>query len=171
MLKTYRYDKDYDYAAYEFMRMDALVSERLTSSPRIMNMYGNCGLAMIHEAAMHGNLEQIAVGNGSGRIIGPLNDELLQSRNHLAPRLKLEWSLSMAEAVAVLHSFPGGVIVHDDIQLPQFLLTSDGSLKLNDFNRAEVMLFDEKKKVYCGYRNNPGGGDVSRSAFQVCCVV
>ena len=30
---------------------------------------------------------------------------------------------------------------------------------LNDFNRAEIMLFNEKDQEYCRYRNNPGHGD------------
>jgi hypothetical protein len=33
------------------------------------------------------------------------------------------------------------VIVHDDISLSQFLASKDGFMKLNDFNRAEVMLW------------------------------
>lgn len=52
-----------------------------------------------------------------------------------------------------------------DIQLAQFLLSKDGKLKLNDFNRAEIMLFNEKDNEYCKYRNNPGHGDVSSVRF------
>jgi hypothetical protein len=58
-------------------------------------------------------------------------------------------------------SYPGGVIVHDDIQMSQFLFTSDMRLKLNDFNRAEMMTFDVDANEYCKYTNNPGHGDVS----------
>lgn len=172
VLKTYRFKRDFDYTAFEYMRMDALVAERLTKHEEIMNIYGNCGLAMIHEAAVHGNLEDIAAPTGNGRLTDPLEDaDHLAPQNTLAPKLKLEWSLRMAEAVALLHSYPDGVIVHDDIQLPQFLLTADGSLKLNDFNRAEVMLFDEENQEYCGYRNNPGGGDVSIPVADECCCL
>lgn len=32
-------------------------------------------------------------------------------------------------------------------------------IKLNDFNRAEIMLWDEENQEYCKYRNNPGMGD------------
>jgi hypothetical protein len=55
-------------------------------------------------------------------------------------------------------SYPGGVIVHDDIQMSQFLFTQDMHLKLNDFNRAEVMTFNEDENEYCRYTNNPGRG-------------
>lgn len=58
----------------------------------------------------------------------------------------------MAEAIADLHGFKDGVIVHGDIQLSQYLFSRDGQLKLNDFNRAEVLLWDTKKRDYCRYR-------------------
>jgi serine/threonine protein kinase len=59
----------------------------------------------------------------------------------------------MAEAIADLHGFKDGVIVHGDIQLCQYLINIDGQLKLNDFNRAEVMLWDTKNQGYCRFRN------------------
>lgn len=57
----------------------------------------------------------------------------------------------------------GGVIVHDDIQLCQYLWTEENgiSVKLNDFNRAEIMLWDETAGKYCRYKNGRGHGDVS----------
>lgn len=45
-------------------------------------------------------------------------------------QLKSLISLEMAETIADLHSYPGGIIVHDDIQLSQFLFTDDGHLKV-----------------------------------------
>jgi hypothetical protein len=60
------------------------------------------------------------------------------------------------------------VIVHDDVQLSQFLLTPDGHLKLNDFNRAENMLFNEDENEYCKYTNNAGLGDVSMFVVSTC---
>lgn len=57
----------------------------------------------------------------------------------------------MAEAIADLHGFKDGVIVHGDIQLSQFLFSRDGQLKLNDFNRAEILLWDTEKRGYCRY--------------------
>ena len=44
------------------------------------------------------------------------------------------------------------------IKLGQFLLTDDGHVKLNDFNRAEIMLFNEKDQEYCPYMTSIGGG-------------
>ena len=69
----------------------------------------------------------------------------------------------MADSLAALHNFEGGVIVHDDVQLSQFLYTSNDKthIKLNDFNRAEFMLWDDEKEEYCRYQNGKGHGSVS----------
>jgi len=74
-------------------------------------------------------------------------------RNKFSPDEKLVLALKMAEAIADLHGFKDGVIVHGDIQLCQYLINRDGQLKLNDFNRAEVMLWDTKKQDYCRFRS------------------
>lgn len=50
--------------------------------------------------------------------------------NELDGTTKLEYALQMAEAVALLHNHKNGVIIHDDIQLPQFMVTADGKLKM-----------------------------------------
>lgn len=72
----------------------------------------------------------------------------------------------MAEAVADLHGFSGGVMVHQDIQLSQFLFNKDKSLvKLNDFNRAEFLLWDEEEEKYCLYHEGRGMGNVSSVHF------
>jgi hypothetical protein len=160
VMKQYNYERNFRFHAYEYMRMDALVNERLSWSSRIVGIYGSCGLSAINEAASK-DLEAVAVPAGDGRPSAPLNDTLaLDVRNDLTGTQKLEYALEMFEATALLHSYPGGVMVHDDIQLTQFLIV-DGRLKLNDFNRAEVMLFNEKDQEYCRYRNDPGRGDVS----------
>ena len=44
------------------------------------------------------------------------------------------------------------------IKLGQFLWTDDGHVKLNDFNRAEIMLFNEEENEYCPYKTSIGGG-------------
>ena len=72
--------------------------------------------------------------------IPALDGPELVAMNELLPVTKLEWSLDMAEAVALLHNHERGVIVHDDIQLSQFLISEDGHLKMGDFNRAEVSM-------------------------------
>ncbi len=157
---NWRYN--FTYEDFEYMRMDAIVNEKLNGSPEIVKSYAFCGNSIIGEAMLLGDLHKIAIPSGIGRELPYMHDEEnLIVQNGLSGTQKLEWSLQMAESVLLLHAYPGGVIVHDDIQLSQFLLSETGNLKLNDFNRAEIMLWNEIDKEYCKYRNYPGWGDVS----------
>jgi serine/threonine protein kinase len=63
----------------------------------------------------------------------------------------------MAESLQDLHEYEGGVIVHSDVDVEQWLLAPDKTLKLNDFNNAYVTQWDRKKKAYC-YRYSEFGG-------------
>lgn len=57
--------------------------------------------------------------------------------------------------------------VHDDVQLCQWLRTQDGTIKLGDFNRAEIMDFNMEKKEYCRYNNGHAYGNVSKIALML----
>ena len=134
----------------------------------------------------HGDIESLAV-PGEGYIdpkaIEGKNE--LKPQNDLTARQKLEICTQMAEALADLHGHVNGVMVHQgkeeeqwrylffhfrinaamtcstDIQLSQFLYNADKSIvKLNDFNRAEMMLWDDEAKEYCRYHEGPGNGNV-----------
>lgn len=85
----------------------------------------------------------------------------VRPQNDYTPLEKLEFGLAMAESLAVLHSYVGGLIVHDDVQLCQWLRTRDGRLVLGDFNRAQIMDWNEKKGEYCLYNNGYAFGNVS----------
>lgn len=145
---------------FEFTRMDALVSERFTSNNRFVDILGHCGVSMLSEYLSKGNLEKAAVA-GSGFIKqADLHDQDdVKPQNKFSAAAKLSYALQMAELIAALHDYPHGKIVHNDIQLSQFLFDQSGMLKFNDFNRAEIMLWDEQKQDYCRYRNGPGGGN------------
>jgi serine/threonine protein kinase len=149
---------------FEYVRMDALVSERLTSSPQIVDIYGYCGNSMLSEYFPDGDLVSIVSPKGGymaadrlerhyrlHRQVKPLND--------IPTNDKLIMALQMSESLAWLHGFPDGLLVHDDLKLGQFLRASDGSIKLNDFNRAEAMLWDIDNHEYCKYFNGVGRGD------------
>jgi serine/threonine protein kinase len=139
--------------------MDAAVAERLTASPRIYDIYGFCGLGIISEFFNHGDLEEVSI-PGEGKPDEDYLNKPLKSYNDLTGMQKLIISLQMAEAVADLHGYSGGVIVHQDIQLSQFLFDNDASrVILNDFNRAEFLLWDDNHQQYCKYTEGPGHGD------------
>lgn len=67
----------------------------------------------------------------------------------------------MAETLAVLHGFEGGIIVHDDVQLCQWLRTREGRLVLGDFNRCEIREWNDEKGEYCKHNNGFAYGNVS----------
>ena len=51
-----RYDVDFE--NIEYVKNDALVAERLTSSPRIYDIYGMCGLGIMSEFFPHGGKQK-----------------------------------------------------------------------------------------------------------------
>ena len=161
---------------FEFIRMDAMVAELVSSSPRTYDIYGFCGVSILSEFFYHGDIEDTVIpGEHEGFAKQEdLHDEKeLKPQNNLTSAEKLILSLEMAEGIAVLQGNRDGVIVHDDIQLSQFLFNRDRSiLKINDFNRAEFMLWDEEKHAYCTYRNGPGQGNVrSKMLNHIFCFV
>jgi len=158
VVKVQRFRKNpFTYDRYEFIRMDALVMERLTASPRIADIYGHCATSVYSEFLPDEAEERIIPGDGDGSDLNDKDD--VDPKNNFTISEKLDLALQMAESIADLHGYKYGVIVHDDIQLAQFLFAPDGRLKLNDFNRAEAMLFDEKDGSYCRYQNGKGAGD------------
>ena len=42
-----------------------------------------------------------------------------------------------------------------DVQIGQFCHGMDGLIKVLDFDRAEVLLYDEAQEEYCGFENGP----------------
>jgi len=96
-------------------------------------------------------------------------EDLMYNMNNLTGFERVHIALNMAKSIALLHNWEGGVIVHNDIQPQQFFMTEsfeektydDGEplVKLHDFNRAEIMLWDDVNKRYCKYRNGGGGGN------------
>jgi hypothetical protein len=115
--KTSGPDANFRYDDYEFIRMDCVVLELLSSSPSIVNSYAYCGLDQVGEAMLNGDFESLAWPIGGRKSI-TLNDaDHVDPQNSLTPDDKLRFALEMAEALAELHGFYGGVLVHDDIQL------------------------------------------------------
>jgi hypothetical protein len=134
---------DHAVDSYEYVRVDAFVTERFTSTPSIVDIYQFCGLSMLTEYFPYGDAEKDIVGFPHRREdFDPLKDTILTTLNNFTAREKLQVALGMVEPVIALHNFKDGVIVHDDIQLCQYLWTEEKGLglKLNDFNRAEIML-------------------------------
>jgi serine/threonine protein kinase len=143
--------------------MDAIVAERLSSSPRTFDLFGFCALSILSEYFYHDDIESVvAPGSGYMKAKDLHDEDELKPQNDLTAPQKLALALEMAEGLADLHGYSGGLIIHDDVQLSQYLFNEDKSvLKLNDFNRAEFAFWDEANQEYCRYENGRGGGNVS----------
>jgi hypothetical protein len=61
--------------------------------------------------------------------------------NNLTLAEKLDMALVMAESLADIHGYRGGVIAHGDVHPDQWLRSSTGQIKVNDFNNAEMLVF------------------------------
>jgi len=146
------------------MRIDSLVSEMFSSSPLYVELYKSCALSAVAEAMPYGTVDAYALPLQKDRGKIPLNDKSdVDPKNNMTITQKLTFAIEMAEAISLMHNYPGGVIVHDDVHLEQFLVTEDHQhIKMQDFNRAEIMLWDEDNQEYCRYLNGPGHGEVSR---------
>lgn len=164
VLKTLRGKHEFTERTMLMVQRDAIVMERLTSSPRIINMFGHCGTSITVEPISY-ELEQYAVPSGYMKKEA-LSDKFdVKPQNDFDPIEKLSLALEMAETLAILHGYEGGVIVHDDVQLCQWLRTKKGTLVLGDFNRAEIMNWDNEKETYCTYNNGYAYGNVSTHSF------
>lgn len=152
MLKTLRYEHTINLDNVAMIDVDVLIMERLTVSPRISNVFAHCGTSVLVErfnGITIGNLFMEEERNG---IKYPI-----QTPN---PGQKLQMALQMAEGIADLHGFIDGVIVHNDIQYPQFLTDSSLNVYLTDFNRAEIMFWDKSKSHYCKFFSGFAHGNV-----------
>lgn len=118
----------------EMIRIDAMVMSLLSTSKRILNLYGHCG-ASVSVATMD----------------GPSLPSLIEDQSALTAEVKLYIALSMAMSLADLHGHKGGPIVHADVQYLQWLFDENNNVVLVDFNRAEPMLWDEESGTYCEY--------------------
>jgi hypothetical protein len=111
ILKISRWKHDYGPSTYYNTLMDAQVMERLTHSPRIVDIYGHCGSAVLVEAIPFEVEEVIIHGDG---FLKPRNkndeNSPLESFSPYTPDEKLDIAIQMAESIADLHGFSDGIM-------------------------------------------------------------
>ena len=148
VLKTLRYanNRDFDHRNLDRMRRDAVVSEQLTASPYIADIYGYCAQSALVDYSNGQDLDYIF-----DQKINPTKDELFQIAH------------DVAQSVADAHHFNKegrATIVHMDIKPDQWILL-DGRYKLNDFNLARFLTWDPVKQQNCDVASGYSGGRVS----------
>ena len=147
VLKTMRYEHDYEERNYDRHRRDAVATERLTHADYVVDIFGFCGNSGIYEFGSGGDVSNFIYENKSG---------------FYTFKEALKISVDIAHGLSQAHStegddFPYSTIAHTDITSGQFILVGD-RYKLNDFNRCRFIRWNESTNTPCTYTvgNNPG---------------
>jgi hypothetical protein len=145
-LKVLRMDRAFEPNVYEYHRIDAIASERLTSAPNVMDIYGFCGMSVINEPSSGWEMRHLLK---SGAVWEPL--EILE--------FVLQASQGLAHAHSIDYSSGRNVtLVHNDITHNNYVLSMNGTLKLSDFNRAVPLRWNKTSNKSCGFQQRRLGG-------------
>jgi len=136
------------------VQREAIIMERFTDLGNIISTFGHCGASVIVEAVPYEVEEYVVPGTG----FADQEREVAFSHNDFAPRVKLRMALEMAESLAVLH---GNGVVHNDVQLSQWLRTRNDTLVLGDFNSARILEWNTDESAYCKFSTGSVFGNVS----------
>lgn len=152
VLKTLRYEHEFNDRNYDRHRKDALASERLSKSPYVVDIYAYCANTAVFEYGKGGDID--------GRL-WDWDDEEEKYRVVDIPSIKmLDLAYQVARAIADMHDVEDdgfASIAHTDITPAQFIFI-DGLWKLNDFNRCRFMRVKKVDDSPCGFYvgANPG---------------
>ena len=140
-------DREYLPEYYELHRREAIAMERLTASPYVMDMYGYCGNSAMTELAFGekgiDNLYRLAVG-----LKDNFSPYVLQT--------KLQIAAMTAMGLSHVHNIPGeheshATMAHYDFNPRNIIISASGTPKINDFNCAEFLTWNEKTLSPCGF--------------------
>lgn len=134
VLKTLRYDREFDEESFQLQYVDSMAMERLTSSPYIANEYGFCGQSVLTEFAPK-----------SGR-------DLIKNKK-LKTWQRLQIAHDLAAALSDMHSIDyanatNATFTHNDINIANTIQGDNGRIKFNDFNIGVVMRWNKTQP--CG---------------------
>lgn len=128
---------------------DAIVLEGFSHSPQVLDIYAHCGTSVLIEPMATELYYRIVPGDGldSQERLDKLDN--VYPNNNLTASEKLQIALTMAESIADLHGFAVGPITHADVHPEQWLIAPDGSIKLNDFNQAHEVQWNQEEERQC----------------------
>ena len=168
VLKKLRYKHDSDIKMQSKMLTEATIMAALTGSPVTSNLYSHCSTTLIVESAQDFHWDLVPhhpIQEERGRM-SHANMRVLEHRyshggpfsfNNYTVDQKLQMALEMAEGLAEMHGYVGGVMVNDDVHPEQWLFSEDGRTILNDMNNAVVLEWNFEKQEYCQYYTSYGG--------------
>jgi serine/threonine protein kinase len=127
-------DDSFDPDFLEHGWLDTIAMERLTKSPFVMTIYGNCGFSQILELGEFSFHDYVKHARQQGEKTTP------------SDRLKIGFQL--ASGIADMHSIDGDrpSLAHNDIDGGQIILV-DGVFKLSDFHLASIKYEDQEGEV------------------------
>ena len=165
VLKTIRMKHDMNKDDLDRHRRDALVSERLQSSPYVLDIYAYCGNSAVYEYANGGSLYDLT---GAKEYRDEALDEVAQFRfQQWNSRRKFIYAWQTVSAVADLHDIDhDGLpsVAHDDVDITQFVTVNAGkTFKLSDFNGAQFIEYEKNKEgkyEVCPFNPNMKGGKI-----------
>jgi hypothetical protein len=141
VLKTLRLYHDTDAYSFEMIQREAIVMDRLSTSPRIVDIYGLCGTSVLVEDMCAEITTAIVPTPAGASITDPARGFLPQEEldqlqvndvhplNNLTNDQKLDMAIVMAQGVADMHGYFGGIMNHGDVHPDQWLINSQGQLK------------------------------------------
>jgi hypothetical protein len=137
VLKMLHLKRHFDHQSLELHALDAMVMDRLTASPHVVDAYGFCGQSVLTELAPTGGRDYV-------------------KQNEIRSRARLKIARDLAQGLADLQSLrhlseynskhsPMSVFAHNDINIANTIQV-DGRVKWNDFN-VGVLLRTQKKNA------------------------
>lgn len=167
--KTKRFSRDLDRRDIHKINAEANIMEKLSSSRVTSDIYGHCGTTILVELGREIENKIVpSVTVNHQRVHGRIRQSVLDAvqvddvypMNTFSNWEKLDIAVAMAESLAEMHGFKGGVMTNDDIALGQWLYSATdgvGRVILNDFNDAMYMEWSETAQGYCQYYRSFGG--------------
>eukprot|EP00980_Cylindrotheca_fusiformis_P011194 scaffold2563_cov124-Cylindrotheca_fusiformis.AAC.25 len=135
VLKTLKFEHNFEDAHFEHDRVDAVAMERLTSSKHVINIFGFCGHSVMTE---YSDVPRI------GKLVDKAKKKPLQ---------RLRIARDIANGLADVHGIDGdnnATFVHLDIN-PANVVSVGGTLKLNDFNIGIIRQWNTTSNEPCGF--------------------
>ena len=130
---------------------DAVISERLSSSSYIIDIYAHCAQSVVNEI-------------GKSNLRKDIRDH--NHKNSRSSRLIAQYALDLSHALADIHSVDSEgrqnpTIVYKDLKPDNVLVTEGSILKLSDFNDSELLRWNVTSNAPCFFRRKRYKANVS----------